>query len=289
MLATTLRSYNARNGRVVLDHNTSKITRAVTRTSTTVRTETRVTSTSFLRRIWGTYLYYLEEKPLLTKAGFAATVFFCSDSVTQYMVCEDRDWFTWNSSRALSGASFGIIAAGWLHYWWGFLELMVSRRLPPTTHKLANTLTKVALDQSIGAPLYIFTYYVVTNFVKERISGESKLSCYDHLNRTATRATDMLWSTMLQHWKVWVPVHSCNFYFVPFHHRVMVQNTVLTFWSGYLSFLNNKTVVMSPDAEIEATAARTLTSRQTVRKESSKPLPPSLLNQSAKNTNIEHR
>jgi len=83
---------------------------------------------------------------LLIKAGLAVLIFFGSDSATQYIVDNKR----WDASRALSGAGFGVIATSWLHYWWGFLETAVGARLPITQYRLANTMTKVVLDQGIG-------------------------------------------------------------------------------------------------------------------------------------------
>jgi hypothetical protein len=49
----------------------------------------------------------------------------------------------------------------------------------------------------------------------------------------------MLWPTLLRHWRVWPFVQTFNFYFMPLHHRMFVQNAVLVGWSGYLSYLNN--------------------------------------------------
>jgi len=58
-------------------------------------------------------------------------------------------------------------------------------------------------------------------------------------NKSYTKANSMLWPTMIQHWQVWPMVHCVNFYFIPFHHRVIVQNFVLVLWSGYLSHWNH--------------------------------------------------
>jgi len=93
----------------------------------------------------------------------AAIIFFSSDSATQYILRhtnnqtrEAADDFEWSAVCTLSGASFGVMATTWLHYWWGFLEVAMGSRLPVAQYKLANTVTKVILDQGIGAPLYIF-------------------------------------------------------------------------------------------------------------------------------------
>lgn len=201
---------------------------------------------SFGRRAWNSYTRSLNEHPFFTKATFAAVIFFVSDSATQWIVhstdARNRPSaasFQWDASRAVSGAGFGIVATAWLHHWWSFLEATVGRRLPVATHRLANTMTKVVLDQAIGAPMYIYTYYVLTNFLQEQLSY-TKRPWEQSLKETSERASVMLLPTMLQHWRLWVPVHSFNFYFVPLHHRVMIQNFVLMFWSGYLSFLNSR-------------------------------------------------
>jgi len=225
------------------------------KSATTTQAERPV---KFHLRLWNAYTRSLEKRPLLTKATAASAIFFCSDSVTQY-VSSTPDLFRWDASRALAGASFGIVATSWLHYWWGFLEWLLARRLPVSTHRLANAATKVVLDQALGAPVYIYSYYVLTNFFQQ-VTLERYREVWKETN---ARASEMLLPTMLQHWRLWVPVHSFNFYFVPLHHRVLVQNTILMFWSGYLSHLNNqKAQLMSPDNEISATIMRRESERQ---------------------------
>ena len=62
----------------------------------------------------------------------------------------------------------------------------------------------------------------------------------------------MLPPTMIRHWTLWPAVHTMNFYYIPLHHRVLVQNLVLVGWSGYLSHLNNGGL-MTPKEEVEVT------------------------------------
>lgn len=212
------------------------------RTQTTVTT-TSSTRTAFLekksalQRIWDAYSESVHEHPIFTKAVMAAAIFFVSDSASQYIQSRHKDSFDWSFSRALSGSSFGIVATVGVHYWWGLLEAVVKKRLPLKTHRLANTACKVILDQSIKAPLYIYTYFVLTKFLNEQMDGaQDWQASWTEANRNAA---EMLLPTMLQHWRVWIPVHSFNFYFVPLHHRVLVQNSILVFWSGYLSYLNH--------------------------------------------------
>jgi len=53
----------------------------------------------------------------------------------------------------------------------------------------------------------------------------------------------------MQHWKIWPAIHSLNFYFIPVHNRVLVQNLVLVGWSGYLSHLNHSREVEEEEQE----------------------------------------
>lgn len=224
----------------------------------------------FLSGLWNAYSTSLAKRPLLTKASIAAVIFFGSDSATQYILRDqkketDTDTFQWDAPRALSGAAFGVVATTWLHYWWGFLEIAVGARFPVVaasqSSKLVNTVVKVALDQGIGAPLYIYSYYVLTNFGQTIDLTMSSSAVLESLKETNTRAADMLWPTMLKHWQLWPFVHCVNFYFMPLHHRVLVQNTVLVGWSGYLSHLNNGGL-MTPDEEVKGSILRRKTTER---------------------------
>jgi protein Mpv17 len=221
-----------------------------------------------LSGLWNAYATSLAKRPLLTKAGIAAVIFFASDSATQYLLRDvnqkkETNAFQWDAPRALSGATFGVVATTWLHYWWGFLEVAVGARFPVVaasqSSKLVNTVVKVALDQGIGAPLYIYSYYVLTNFGQTIDRTMSSSAVLESWKETNTRAADMLWPTMLKHWQLWPFVHCVNFYYMPLHHRVLVQNTVLVGWSGYLSHLNNGGL-MTPDEEVKVTILRRETS-----------------------------
>jgi len=216
-------------------------------------------------RLWNAYTHQLHTRPLLTKASMAAIIFFASDSTTQYLL-RDRNsnvLHKWDAVRALSGASFGVVATAWLHYWWGALEVVIGARLPVAQYKLANTAVKVAVDQMMGAPLYIYSYYCITNLAAAAIADSSAADSNLRLMSVATdvheKAASMLLPTMLQHWKLWPAVHTLNFYFVPLPHRVLVQNTVLVGWSGYLSHLNHSpqpAKLMTPDQEIKTALVR---------------------------------
>jgi len=245
----------------------------------TAKTETK--TTSFGERLWNKYTDALIARPLLVKCGTASFIFLISDAMTQKLLFsskssgdddvdnDNNESFIWDYNRSLSGAGFGIIATCWLHYWWGFLEIVVNKRIPISSRrhdysKLMNTLGKVIIDQLIGAPIYIYSYYCVTHFGKKWMDTNKNIdmnlqpnnnnnnnatttnnntsrskSTIELMTETSNRAIDLLPGTMIRHWTIWPTVHTLNFYYNPIHHRVLVQNVVLIFWSGYLSHLNN--------------------------------------------------
>ena len=248
--------------------------------STTTSSKTSSSSSSFLGRLWNKYTEALIARPLLVKGGTASIIFFLSDTMTQRLLYSnsntdddddntESDLFRWDYNRSLSGAGFGIVATCWLHYWWGLLEIVVNKKLPVCaihgTNKFMNTLGKVFLDQVIGAPIYIYSYYCITHFGKEfskmnqlknntndndnnnnssnkgttTSSNKTTTTTTELMKETSNRAIEMLPVTMIRHWTIWPAVHTLNFYYNPIHHRVLVQNLVLIFWSGYLSHLNN--------------------------------------------------
>jgi len=270
---------SAAGGAVVVGRTTassSAIAVALPATKAAAAAVTVATTGSPLQRLWKAYTNALHRQPLLTKASMASIIFFSSDSATQYILHhttqpnqqqqqqQDED-FEWDAVRALSGASFGVIATTWLHYWWGFLEVAVGSRLPVAQYKLANTVTKVIVDQGIGAPLYIYSYYCITNLAAAATSKSNSNSVSDLIRigrELHNKASDMLWPTMCQHWKLWPAVHLCNFHFTPLPHRILVQNTVLVGWSGYLSHLNHNNSLHN-DASGAGTGADEATSTTT--------------------------
>lgn len=213
-----------------------------------------VTKKSFLRRLWTSYTEQLKNNPLTTKGTTAAMIFLVSDVGTQYIShkaqfheninsdprkkssSQNGGTFVVDFQRAFSGAAFGIFGTSWIHYWWGFLEKAVEIRLPVARYKLQNTLVKVALDQALAAPVYIYSYYFITSWAK---NIRAKFNIASRTREAHDKAITQMPPTMLKHWRLWPAVHTVNFYFVPLQHRVLVQNVVLVGWSGYLSYLSN--------------------------------------------------
>jgi Mpv17 / PMP22 family len=81
----------------------------------------------------------------------------------------------------------------------------------------------------------------MTSLAQQRSTLTTPTSLTNRLESASHRASDLLWPTLLQHWRLWPAVHTLNFYYVPLHHRILVQNTVLMGWSGYLSYTSFST------------------------------------------------
>jgi len=218
-------------------------------------------------RVWKKYCQVLNERPLATKVATAAFIFTTSDLVSQAITKQPQHnenntqdynalkgahsaidhWisdFDW--ARASSGGVFGVMGACYLHVWWGVLEKFVEARFPRGQNRMANTLVKVLVDQSLSAPFYYYVYYIVTYMVQTlphqirlKDKSTSLQTTQEVFCEANDRAKSMIFPTMKQHWQLWPAIHTLNFYFVPLHQRVMVQNLVLSGWSGYLSHLSN--------------------------------------------------
>lgn len=77
----------------------------------------------------------------------------------------------------------------------------------------------------------------------------------EHARNTVEQVTleakQMQWPNIMQHYCVWPFVHTINCCYFPQSHQVLVQNTVLVAWSGYLCNLNYSTGIMRPWKEVE--------------------------------------
>jgi len=115
----------------------------------THRQQADIVSGGFLAsigRLWERYTAAIIARPLLVKASTASCIFFVSDSATQNLMGDGSDY---DLARSGSAASFGVVATGWLHYWWSFLEVAVEKRIPAASSRFMNTITKVVVDQLV--------------------------------------------------------------------------------------------------------------------------------------------
>lgn len=67
--------------------------------------------------------------------------------------------FAWDAHRTMRITAFGGVVTCWLHVWWNTLERVVEKTISSSTHHYSNALTKVFLDQAIGAPIFNVLFF----------------------------------------------------------------------------------------------------------------------------------
>lgn len=83
--------------------------------------------------------------------------------------------FAWDPIRTMRITVFGGIVTFWLHGWWNFLEKVVEKRISAKTHHYSNALTKVFLDQSLGAPIFNTLFFTSQQLMQGKPCDESLL------------------------------------------------------------------------------------------------------------------
>lgn len=120
---------------------------------------------------------------------------------------------------------FGVGATFWLHHWWGAIETFVEKRIVKASeHHYRNAVSKVFIDQTIGAPIFNLAFF----WSQSVLQGED-------MSTAASTAVDRLPAVMKLHYCFWPWVHCVNFSFVGLHARLLVQNTLSVGWMAFLS------------------------------------------------------
>jgi len=180
----------------------------------------------------------LEKRPLPTKVISAIVIFSSSDVIAQVYENADnhnfdgsplRD-FAWDAHRTMRITAFGGVVTCWLHVWWNTLERVVEKTISSSTHHYSNALTKVFLDQAIGAPIFNVLFFSSQQLLQGKPFDKS---LFDTVKE---RVPVML----EKHYHFWPWVHAINFSFVSLHKRILVQNILTIGWAAYLSHCDEK-------------------------------------------------
>ena len=175
------------------------------------------------RRAWVAYTRALDKHPLPVKISSAITIFSGGDLVVQCVEARSfsapNDWL-----RTARMAAFGVVATCFMHGWWGFLEPRAAAIFCPVEQKLANTVFKVAADQSFGAGCFNAIFFGQSALLEGRTPPEA-----------ARRVSEQWWPQMQVHWCFWPAFHLCNFHFNSLHLRIFYQNIGSIGWSCVLS------------------------------------------------------
>jgi hypothetical protein len=225
------------------------------------------------RASWVAYMGALERYPLPVKAATGAAIFGTGDllvqKVAQHSLATPHaskngptvvdpldevngpaapttpccpDW-----QRAGRMAAFGVAANCFLHNWWGVLEPVAARCCCPTTggprQRLANTVLKVAADQTFGAGCFNAIFFFQTAMLEGR-----------SVQQAGARVGEQWWPQMQMHWCFWPAFHLWNFHFNQLQLRVFYQNLGVIGWSCVLSRTAQRVSEdnFAPPAEVQA-------------------------------------
>lgn len=110
--------------------------------------------------------------------------------------------------------------------WYKVLDKFVRKNNVKT---FSDTLSQVALDQVLFAPLGIAVYFACTNI----LLGKSIEVIKDKLS-------DEYFSALKANYVTWPWIQLANFHFVPLVYRTVVVNTAALGWNSYMSWLNHR-------------------------------------------------
>ena len=185
-----------------------------------------------MARLLAWYSGHLAAAPARTKMLTGFTIFGSSDPAAQYVEhailaeAGGGSGFAWDARRTARQAAFGCGISFVLHRWWAFLDPAVNRILPvATAGKWGNTLPKVFFDQALGATFFNLAFFSSSTMMEGKSPAEAWAPARTHVPKQLTE----------YHWRFWPLVHTVNFGFVPLQFRVLVQNTFMIPWSGFLS------------------------------------------------------
>ena len=112
------------------------------------------------------------------------------------------------------------------HYWFNLLHGRIFKGHP---HNLRTVIAKTVVDQLAFGPVFMAAFFIL-NGILQRLSLDEIVAKFRSDFKRA-----MLWN-----WRVWPAVTLANFFFVPEHLRILVNNIVGLAWGVLLITLTSK-------------------------------------------------
>ncbi|XP_076264634.1 mpv17-like protein 2 [Rhynchophorus ferrugineus] len=161
------------------------------------------------------YLLYTNVGISLCLSGVGDVLEQNYEILTQQIPC-------WNKQRsrdmALSGTTVGVVC----HYWYKFLD----RSLPGYTIRIV--LKKIVVDQFIGSPLCISTFFGTIALLE----GSTRDEFIEEVK-------DKAWRLYVAEWMIWPPCQFLNFYVLSTKYRVLFDNLVSLGYDIYTSHVKH--------------------------------------------------
>eukprot|EP01100_Stratorugosa_tubuloviscum_P014742 TRINITY_DN803_c0_g6_i1.p1 TRINITY_DN803_c0_g6~~TRINITY_DN803_c0_g6_i1.p1 ORF type:complete len:220 (-),score=80.09 TRINITY_DN803_c0_g6_i1:28-687(-) len=96
-------------------------------------------------------------------------------------------------------------------------------------NKFTTIIAKVSIDQTIGAPIFVFCFLSLSSL----LAGKN-------IKETEERLKLLLWPTLKMNWTVWPFVQLFNFTLLKPEQRILFVNIIGVGWRTYLSMITNK-------------------------------------------------
>lgn len=194
---------------------------------------------------WELYKSSLSEKPLLTKAVTSSVIMSVSDVLCQRLEqsmdrhhhdtvqnkntaannCDSIQATPLGWRRTLDVAITGFTFSGPIsHTWYSVLEHLVT-----VEDKMVGLLLRMLLDAFIFSPVAVFGYFTYRTILE----GGGLSDVFAKLHKSYVDA-------LFASWKFWPGANIINFTFVSLEYRVLYNNILSLFWTGYLSHINSR-------------------------------------------------
>ena len=122
-----------------------------------------------------------------------------------------------------------VYSAPIAHYWYNFLEILVSKIPAIQGDPLIGIVARIGLDMVLFSPVTIAGYFSVRTLLETR----SLQACRAKLQQA-------WWPTLKGAWKFWPVVNLYNFWKVPVEFRVLYANVMSLLWTGFLTYVNSQ-------------------------------------------------
>lgn len=129
----------------------------------------------------------------------------------------------WDRMRTLKLGSTGLPVGLVCHYWFIFLDRLITGRTGKFLVK------KLLLDQFIGSPLYILVFFLSMGIW----NGWSRKELKEEI---LTKGVDLYTAE----WIVWPPAQTINFYFLPTRFRLLYDSIISLGFDTYFSYVTHK-------------------------------------------------
>ena len=182
-----------------------------------------------MKNLFTKYNFYLEKRPIITKAISAFFVFGLGDYLCQEM--EKRILKNNNNNisikRIVKQGAFGALSTPYIH----FSYCKVIPYFFPDGKKY-SFIKSLIYAVTISDGIFNFSF-----FTYMAMSQNRDLSFRQAI--TSKEVHDKFIPVQITNLKVWPILSGLNFYFVPIQFRVQVDSVFVIFWNIYLSYVEN--------------------------------------------------